>query len=352
MTGTRTDLQLRFDHAAIWVEDMEKTATFLADIVGWKRHPMEIAVSSEDETTGGMEAVFIDGNGLWMELILPTSAGPGMDILREQGAGAIVEINFEPGNYEAVLDDMKARGIPMFNMDGSPLGEDGGVIKEGVVEEGEMENIGQRIAYWSTDLTRGTTVEIYELLKEDETNLLNVRDRTWVNEKPNPGSPRIDHVAILVEDLDSTAGFYTDVMGLRRHPMKIGIDSDSNTGVGGLDISFVDANGVWLELVQPTGPGPIMDLLKKKGDGYVAELIAEVDNLDDYYDQVKAKGVELVNIDGTPFQDGEKCFVLEPYGDKAAYFPKDVSCGMTIEVYERGPRDTSLMHKRDDSWEV
>ncbi len=60
------------------------------------------------------------GYGFWLELILPTSPGPGMDILEEQGDGAIVEINFE-----AVLNDMKARSIPMFNMDGSSLGEDG-----------------------------------------------------------------------------------------------------------------------------------------------------------------------------------------------------------------------------------
>ena len=228
MTDNNLNHQLRLDHAAIWVEDMEKTTAFLTDIVGWKRHPMEISVSDEDETTGGMDAVFIDANGFWLELILPTSPGPGMDILEEQGDGAIIEINFEPANYEAVLDNMKAKGIPMFNMDGSPLGEDGGVIKEGVVEEGEIANIGQRIAYWSTELTRGTTVEIYELLKEDETNLLNVRDKQWENEEPNPNSPSIDRIAIIVQDLERTASFYTDVMGLKRHPMEFGLEGDSN----------------------------------------------------------------------------------------------------------------------------
>ena len=216
-----SDNQLRLDHAAIWVEDMEKTVSFLVDVVGWKRHPMEIAVSPEDETTGGMEAVFIDTNGFWLELILPTSPGPGMDILEEQGDGAIVEINFEPADYEAVLNDMKARSIPMFNMDGSSLGEDGGVIKEGVVEDGEIDNIGQRIAYWSTGLTRGTTVEIYDLLKEDETNLLNVRDRQWEEEKLHPSGPRTDRLAIIVRDLESTAGFYTGRDGLKTAPDEI-----------------------------------------------------------------------------------------------------------------------------------
>ncbi len=69
---------LRLDHIAVWVGDLEKTSKFLTDIVGWKRHPMEFGVSPEDETTGGMEGVFFDANGVWLELILPTSPGPGV----------------------------------------------------------------------------------------------------------------------------------------------------------------------------------------------------------------------------------------------------------------------------------
>lgn len=344
--GGRTN-RMRLDHLAVWVADMEKTARFLTEIVGWKRHPMHVAVSPEDLTTGGMDAVFIDGNGLWLELILPTSEGPGMDILREKGPGAIIEVNFEPDDYQAALDDMAARGIPMYNMDGSPLGADGGRIKEGVVEDGELQNTGQRIAYWSTALTHGTTVEIYELLKDDATNLLNQRDQQWRGVKADPGAPRIDHVSIVVQDIERSARFYTDVMGLKRHPERFVLDGGGNRDTGGMEAAFIDANGVWIELFQPTGPGPLMDLLKAKGDGYPAEICAEVDDIEAYYDRVKAKGVELVNLDGKPFGGGRKCFVLEPYGERGAYFPVSASCGMVIEVYQRGPRETSILHRRD-----
>ncbi len=94
-----------------------------------------------------------------------------------------------------------------------------------------------------------------------------------------------------------------------------------------------------------------MDLLNEKGDGYIAELIVEVDDTDKYYDEMKEKGVQMLSIDGAPLDDNEKGFILEPYGDKLAYFPKDVSCGMTIEVCQRGPRETSILHQRDDNWE-
>ena len=125
---------------------------------------------------------------------------------------------------------------------------------------------------------------------------------------------------------------------------------DFGLSIGGMKGTFIDANGLWLALVQPVGPGPLMEYLNEKGDGHVAELIMEVDDLEAYYDSMKAKGVILNNIDGTPLNDEKKYHLLEPYGDKLAYIPEDASCGITIEVFERGPRESSLIHRRDDSW--
>jgi catechol 2,3-dioxygenase-like lactoylglutathione lyase family enzyme len=347
----RTDSKpkLRLDHIAVWIDDIDKASKFLTDIVGWKRHPMKFGVSPEDETTGGMEGVFFDANGIWLELILPTSPGPGMDILNEKGSGAIIEINFEPADYDGILAEMKAKGVAMENMDGTPLGSDGGTIKEGVSDGDSIDEQGQRIAYWPKELSRGSTVEIYEMNEDDDKALLTIRDRMWKGEKPDPKSPRSDHIAIFVKDLEKTARFYTDVMGLSRHPMLTEIDGDANEGMG-LKMAFIDTNGVWLELVQPTGPGPFMDLLEEKGDGYIAELLVEVDDIDAYYDAMLAKGVQMVDAEGKPFSGGRKSFVLEPFGTRGAYFPKDVSAGMTIQIYQRGPRETDIMHRRDDAW--
>lgn len=341
---------LRLDHMVVWVDDMEESSKFFTDILGWKRHPLEFGVTADDPTTGGMEGAFFDANGFWLELILPTSPGPGMDILNEKGAGAIIEINFEPADYDATLADMEAKGITMENMDGTPISSNGGTIKEGVGKGDEIDNEkGQRIAYWPKEVAGGTTVEIFER-GEDETSLINVRDAMWKDQKPDPNSPFIDHISIFVKDLEKSAKFYTDVMGLKRHPMKTVIDGDANQVVGGMEVAFIDAGDVWLELVQPTGPGPVMDLLNEKGDGYVAEMIIEVDDMDKFYDEMKAKGIELLNIDGKPFENNEKSYTLKPFGIKAAYFPTDVTHGLSVEAYQRGPRETSLLHKRDANW--
>ncbi len=42
-----------------------------------------------------------------------------------------------------------------------------------------------------------------------------------------------------------------------------------------------------------------------------------------------------------------KSQLQETDGDKLAYLPTDVSQGMVIEVFQRGPESTSLIHRRD-----
>lgn len=340
------NMNMHLDHTVIWVADIEGTARFLSDVVGFKRHPMEIGVSADDPTTGGMEGVFFDGNGVWLELIKPTTPGPGMDILNEKGAGAIIEINFQPQDYDGVLNEMRNKGIQMLNMDGSPLSDDGGLIKEGVGTGEDIEHTGQRIAYWPVDVSRGTSVEIFEVKPGDKGGLINIRDQQWKDESPaGPDEPWLDHIAIWVKDLEATASFYTDVLGLERFEREIDTSTENdNEKIGAFKACFIDAKGCWLELVQPVGPGALMDTLNEKGDGYLGELCVCVNDLDAYNETMKAKGIQMVNIDGSAL-DSKNC-VLEPYGEKMAYFPTELTCGMVVEVVQPGPDDTRCIPPR------
>ena len=312
---------------------------------------MVVEVDKSDPTCGGMKAIFIDANGLWLELILPTSPGPGMEILKKRGPGSIIEANFEgvEGDYLKTLEIMENNGIQMLAMDGSPL-LNAGRIDEGVQGIDGTKEEGQCIAYWPADLTGGTTIEIYELKRNDEHSLLNIRDKQWKNEKPNPRSPRIHHIVAAVKDIEKAASFYTDVLGLERSSENIRISSEDNRNVGSMELAFINTGNekVWMELCQPKGPGPVAELMEKQGEGAMIELAIEVDDIGEYYDQLQAKGVELVDTNGTPFPTDSKCQVLKPFGDKIAYIPKDVACGMNIEVIERGPRETSILHRLYD----
>ena len=299
---------LRLDHLAIWVSDMEETLKFLCDVMGFKQHPMVVEVSEDDPTCGGMKAIFVDGNGLWFELILPTSPGPGMDILDQVGDGAIVEVNFEAvdEDYRNLIDDMSAKGIQMLGMDGSNL-KNYGRIDEGVAGHEDSKESGQYIAYWPTEMTGGTTLEVYEKITTDETNLLNMREKDWKDNKPNPNSPSVDHISIIVKELEKTVSFYTDVLGLSRH--------NATTNTDGMEVAWIDANGVWVQLCAPTKSGPLMDVLNEKGSGYAMKIVTVVDDFDVYCADMKSKGIQMI----TQSSDSVR-------------FPEDISCGMVIEV--------------------
>jgi len=334
------NLNIRLDHAVVWVADLEKTSSFLSDVVGLRRHPMEIGVSADDPTTGGMEGVFFDGGGLWLELILPTTPGPGMDILVEKGAGALIEINFLPESYDDVLLHMRDRGVWMLNMDGSPLGDDGGLIKEGIGTGDDIEHTGQRIAYWPQALTHGTSVEIFEVIPGNDAGLINIRDNMWKGQPlVGPDEPRVSHLTLYCKDLEATAAFYTDVVGLERHGRDFVLGDAAGGASGHCKGTFIDAGGIWLELIQPTGPGTVMDRLHEKGDGYLAGISMQVRDVDTYCAGVRARGVQMLDAGGAVI--GNTIHGISRFGDKVARFPLDVSCGMAVEIFERGPSATT-----------
>ena len=342
MSTLQLKSQLRLDRLAIWVDDIEKTAAFFTNIIGWKRHPMEIDI--DEPSVGVMKATLIAGNGLWLELVQPISEGPGMDILKEKGNGAFIEFDIEAlgSDYDKILDTMESDGVEMLGMDGSPL-VNGGLIAEGI--EGEAEDIGLRIAYWPTDLTGGTPIELYSRDMDDKTNVLNVRDKMWEGQKPDPRTPRINHCCVIVKDLQKTTKFYQNIMGWQLSPENFDL-TEEDEKVGKLKINYVYTNneGVWLELVQPVGPGPVMDYLTEQGEGCIAEIAIEVEDLGAYYDKMKAIGIQLLDIDWEPLSDEHKYQVL-PDGDKIAYFPSDVACGMVIELIERTSKETGILSR-------
>ncbi len=348
MSTTQLNTPLRLDHLAVWVADMEATTRFLTEVVGFEKHPMLVEVSADDPTVGGMEAVFIDGKGLWLEMILPTTPGPGQDILEQAGDGAIVEVNFEAvdEDYMNVINNMAAHGIQMLSMDGSPL-VDGGRIEEGVRGYDDTHESGQRIAYWPTSVSCGTTVEVYEKLRGDKTNLLNIRNEEWGHDKRNHAAPRVDSVGILVEDIEQAAEFYATTLGLDRCTEDFAVHS----AVGGdLKIAFVSAShtdNVWIQLIQPTSPGHAADLLKEKGSGYAMQICVEVDDLSAYCGRMQDKGITMTGLNGSPLEPGAGWNVAEPYGDRYCYFPLSQSRGIRIMMFERGPRATSMLHRRD-----
>jgi catechol 2,3-dioxygenase-like lactoylglutathione lyase family enzyme len=333
------------EHVAIWAEDVGRSAAFLEDALGWRLHPMVFGVPDDNPVYGGMDLRFVDGNGLWLELVQPMTEGPGMEFMKEKGNGAIVELDFFVNDFDRNFEQMKARGIDLVGMDGKPM-VGGGLLQEYVMVDGKRVLADERLSYLPFELARGTSIE---LAWEYPNGAVYVRDAQWSAAVATPkDTPRLDHVVVLAEDLDSTAHIYGDILRLPRHSSAKGLRRPW-LGVGdeGHAWFVCSASGFWLELVSPGKSAAGQAAIRKFGDGNIMELAAEVQDIEAFCRRMNAKGITMTAGDDQPLPQGQTAVTVEGTGDRFAYFPLDRSEGMRIMVFQRGPAATSVYHLRD-----
>ena len=99
---------------------------------------------------------------------------------------------------------------------------------------------------------------------------------------------RINHIAIAVSNLEETAKFYQNVMGLQLSGVEV--VSAQKTKVGFLKIG--ESN---IELVQPSEPdSPLVKFLETKGQG-IHHICFEVDDIETEIKTLLAKGATMVD---------------------------------------------------------
>ena len=128
---------------------------------------------------------------------------------------------------------------------------------------------------------------------------------------------RLDHVAVLVEDLDQALSFWQDQLGLPLdHVEKI----DSME----VKIAFLPLGESEIELVQPTtADSGLAKFLEKRGPG-LHHICIEVENINTMLGSLKEKGVRLIDGEPVTMDDGRKLAFLHP---KSAG-------GVLVELYE------------------
>ncbi|MCC6791308.1 MAG: VOC family protein [Thermomicrobiales bacterium] len=126
----------------------------------------------------------------------------------------------------------------------------------------------------------------------------------------------IDHVALIVRDIDEALPFYTEQLGFRL------ISDELTTASGGARLAYLDAGNIILQLVSPTGAsGPIRDALDANGEG-LHHICLTVDDIDQTLDRL-APGVE------TPIAVGGR-------GRRTAFLPIRPN-GLVTELTEATP---------------
>lgn len=128
---------------------------------------------------------------------------------------------------------------------------------------------------------------------------------------------RIDHIGILVDDLDQPLSFWRDALGLE-------LTHTTDVPAEMAEIAFLPVGDSEVELVHPTtNDSGLAKFLEKRGPG-IHHICLEVDDIDGMLSQLKAKGVNLINEDARTAANGKRYAFIHP---KSAF-------GVLVELYE------------------
>jgi methylmalonyl-CoA/ethylmalonyl-CoA epimerase len=127
----------------------------------------------------------------------------------------------------------------------------------------------------------------------------------------------IDHIAIVVEDLEVALKFWKDRLGLA-------LDHIKTVSSQGVKIAFLPVGDSEVELVQPLDEDSgVAKYLRKKGAG-MHHLCFEVEDIQEKLRDLESQGVRLIDQEPHVMDDGRKLAFLHP---------KSAS-GVLIELYE------------------
>lgn len=128
---------------------------------------------------------------------------------------------------------------------------------------------------------------------------------------------RLNHVAIVVPDLEAARALYRDTLGAK-------VSQAQDFAEHGVTVVFVELPNTKIELMHPLGEdSPIANFLARTPAGGVHHICLEVDDILAARDRLKESGVRVLG-------DGEPRIGAH---DKPVLFlhPKDF-CGTLIEI--------------------
>jgi methylmalonyl-CoA/ethylmalonyl-CoA epimerase len=128
---------------------------------------------------------------------------------------------------------------------------------------------------------------------------------------------KINHIAMLVENIDQSLHFWQEVLGLQ--PSKISHRPDEAARIAFFPIAECE-----IELVQPTTrDSGLSRFLEKHGAG-MHHLCLEVDDLSGMLEKLKSAGVQLINDQPKQGEDGRLYAFIHPKS----------SGGVLLELYQ------------------
>ena len=131
---------------------------------------------------------------------------------------------------------------------------------------------------------------------------------------------RINHIAIVVDEIEDALHFWRDALGLKVTRVEEVPDQDTV-------VAFLPVGNSEIELVKPTSDeSGVARYLKKRGPG-IHHICFEVDDIETSLESLKASGVRLINSEP----------IIGTNGKKMAFVHPESTHGVLLELYELSP---------------
>jgi methylmalonyl-CoA/ethylmalonyl-CoA epimerase len=115
----------------------------------------------------------------------------------------------------------------------------------------------------------------------------------------------IEHLGIAVANLEESIRYYEEVLGFKCYSVEEVKDQKVKT-------AFFKVGQTKIELLESTSPdGPIGKFIEKKGPG-IHHIAFAVEGLQESLDEVKAKGIQLIDEKPRPGAEGLNIAFLHP----------------------------------------
>jgi methylmalonyl-CoA/ethylmalonyl-CoA epimerase len=142
------------------------------------------------------------------------------------------------------------------------------------------------------------------------------------------GIKRIDHIAIVVEDIDHSLTFWEDALGLDVSHIEEVTEQESL-------VAFLPSGQSEVELVEPTNESSgVARYLQKRGPG-MHHICFEVDDIRLTLSKLKRHGVQLINEEPTIGTGGKQIAFIHPKS----------TGGVLVELYQLTPDETRRRHQ-------
>jgi len=132
-----------------------------------------------------------------------------------------------------------------------------------------------------------------------------------------PKIKAINHVAVVVEDMEKSLAFWRDALGIELRELR-DVPAEKS------QVAFLPLAGAEVELVMPTtDDSGIAKYLAKRGPG-MHHLCLEVDDIQGMLAQLKARNIRLINEEPRLAADGKKYAFIHP----------ESTGGVLVELYQ------------------